>query len=70
MRNEEIADILYQIADILEIQGEIRWKFLAYRKAARTIENMSENIVDVLGKKKLPGIGKALEEKVNELIKT
>ena len=70
MRNQEVADILYQIADILEIQGEIQWKFLAYRRAARTIENLSENIADVLGKQKLPGVGKAIEEKVGELIST
>ncbi|MHA1651746.1 MAG: DNA polymerase/3'-5' exonuclease PolX [Candidatus Helarchaeota archaeon] len=70
MRNQEIADILNQIADILEIQGEIQWKYLAYRRAARTIENLSENIADVLGKQKLPGIGKAIEEKIKELITT
>ncbi|NVM31038.1 MAG: DNA polymerase/3'-5' exonuclease PolX [Candidatus Helarchaeota archaeon] len=70
MRNQEVVDILYEIADILEIQGEIQWKFLAYRRAARTLENLSENIADVLGKQKLPGIGKALEEKIRELITT
>lgn len=70
LRNQEIADILYKIADILEIQGDTKWIFLAYRKAARTIENLSENIADILGKEKIPGIGKALEEKIKELITT
>ncbi len=70
MRNQEVADILNQIADILEIQAEIQWKFLAYRRAARTIEGLSENIANILGKEKLPGIGKAIEEKIRELITT
>lgn len=70
MRNQEVAELFYQIADILEIQGEIQWKILAYRRAARTMESLSENIADVLGKKKLPGIGKAIEEKLHELITT
>jgi DNA polymerase (family 10) len=70
MRNQEIVDILYEISELLEIQGEIQWKFLAYRRAARTIENLSQNIAEVLGKEKLPGIGKALEEKIKELLTT
>ncbi len=70
MRNQEVADILNEIADLLEIRGDIRWKFLAYRKGARTIEGLTENIADILGKQKLPGIGKALEEKINELVTT
>ncbi|MHA1267474.1 MAG: DNA polymerase/3'-5' exonuclease PolX [Candidatus Helarchaeota archaeon] len=70
MRNQEIADIFNEIADILEVQGEIQWKYLAYRRAARTIEGLSENIAEVIGKKKLPGIGKAIEEKIRELITT
>ena len=70
MRNQEVADILNEIADLLEIRGDIRWKFLAYRKAARTIEGLTENVADILGKQKLPGIGKALEEKLTELITT
>ncbi|HUY00006.1 MAG TPA: DNA polymerase/3'-5' exonuclease PolX [Candidatus Deferrimicrobium sp.] len=70
MRNQEIVDILYEISELLEIQGEIQWKFLAYRRAARTIESLSQNIAEVLGKEKLPGIGKALEEKIKELVTT
>ncbi len=70
MRNQEIAEVFYEIADILEVLGEIQWKYLAYRKAARTIESLSENIGDILGKKKIPGVGKAIEEKITELLTT
>ncbi|MHA1131406.1 MAG: hypothetical protein ACTSQQ_11435 [Candidatus Helarchaeota archaeon] len=70
MRNQEIADILYEIADILEIQGEIQWKVLAYRRAARTLESLSEDIAEIIGTKKLAGIGKAIEDKIEELLTT
>jgi len=70
LRNQEIADILYEIADILEIQGEIQWKVLAYRRAARTLESLSEDIAEIIGTKKLAGIGKAIEDKIEELLTT
>lgn len=70
MRNQEIANIFHEIAELLEIQGEIQWKVLAYRRAARTIENLSQNISEVIGKEKLPGIGKAIETKINEILET
>ena len=70
MRNQEVTAIFNEIADLLEIQGEIQWKVLAYRRAARTIENLSQNIGEVIGKEKLPGIGKAIEEKIREMLTT
>jgi len=70
LRNQEVAAIFNEIADLLEIQGEIQWKVLAYRRAARTIENLSQNIAEVIGKEKLPGIGKAIEEKIKEMLAT
>lgn len=70
MRNQEIANIFYEIAELLEIQGEIQFKVLAYRRAARTIENLSQNIAEIIGKEKLPGIGKAIETKINEILET
>ncbi len=47
MNNKEIAQVLYDIADILEIQGEIPFKIVAYRNAARTIEFLAEDINDI-----------------------
>jgi len=70
LRNQEIANTFQEIAELLEIKGEIQWKVLAYRRAARTIENLSQNIAEVIGKEKLPGIGKAIEAKINEILET
>jgi DNA polymerase/3'-5' exonuclease PolX len=48
MENIEIAGILTQYADLLEIQGEDLFRVLAYRNAARTLESLSQPIVQLL----------------------
>src|SRR3989344_449325 len=72
-KNSHVAAILYEIADLLEIQ-DVQWKPQAYRKAAQTIESLPEDIADVAkqGTKKLeelPGVGKNIAEKIEELVK-
>lgn len=75
MSNKEIAEILYEIADILEIQS-IQWKPRAYRIAAQNIENLSEDLNSVYKKQgikfleQIPGIGKGIAKKIEEFIKT
>jgi len=72
VRNAEVARLLYTIADILEIQ-EVPFKPVAYRKAARNIEELSEDIEDVWKSEKLediPGVGKNIAEKVAEFLET
>jgi DNA polymerase (family 10) len=51
MKNILVAKILYEIADILEMQ-DVEFKPRAYRKAARTIESLSKPIEEVYEKKK------------------
>ncbi|MFW6045980.1 MAG: hypothetical protein ACOC8O_03905, partial [Natronomonas sp.] len=46
MKNQEIATMLREIADFLEIQ-EVEYKPRAYRTAARNIESLSEDIEDI-----------------------
>lgn len=73
MKNFEVAFIFYDIADILEIKGENFFKIRAYRKAAHTIENLPMDVEDLAGESRLQeieGIGKALEEKIREIINT
>lgn len=75
MKNPEIAKILYDVADILEIQG-IQFKPAAYRKAARGVESLSEEVSELYGKegikglKDIPGVGESIAKKIEELIKT
>jgi len=72
MDNLEIANILNQIADLMDIKGENKFKIGAYRKAARAIEELSENINEIYLKDKLkeiPGVGESIEKDIKELIK-
>ncbi|MFW6037962.1 MAG: DNA polymerase/3'-5' exonuclease PolX [Candidatus Saliniplasma sp.] len=72
MLNKKIADIFYDIADLLELEG-VDFKPRAYRKAARNIESMKKDILDYYENDNLRGIdgvGKAIEEKINEIIET
>ncbi len=74
MENQTIASIFNQIADLLDIQGENPFRIRSYRAAARMIEDLPENLADTRsdGKDltKLPGIGRELSEKIDEIIKT
>ncbi len=73
MKNRVIAEMFEKIADVLEYQGEIPFKVNAYRKAARVIRDMQEDIEDVWREGRLeqiPGIGKALATKIDEYLTT
>ncbi len=72
MKNEEVANLLYEIADILEIQ-DVKFKPQAYRKAAQNIESLGVDIEEVHKKNELqdiPGIGKAIAKKIGEFLDT
>ena len=50
MKNNEIASIFYEMADILEIQN-VEWKPRAYRQAAKAIESLPEDITEIVFKR-------------------
>ena len=73
MKNQLVADVLYQIADLLDIKGEIFFKTRAYRMAAQKIETLNEDIETVVKENRLreiPGVGEALAKKIKELVET
>jgi len=73
MKNRFVADILYQIADLMEIKGEIFFKTRAYRIAAQTIETLDEDIKTISNENRLqyiPGVGEALAKKITEIVET
>lgn len=67
--NREVAVILYEIARYLELQEENPFKIRAYENAARTVEGLEANLADLAAEGRLrevPGIGKAIAEKIEE----
>ena len=74
MINQRIARIFNRIADLLEIKGENPFRVRAYRNAARTIESLGKNLQEMVEQKQaltsLPGIGKDLAGKINEIVET
>lgn len=73
MKNQLVAEIFYQIADLLEIQGDIPFKSRAYRRAAQIIETLDEDIENIARENKLrsiPGVGEGLAKKIKEIVET
>ena len=73
MNNKELADVFTLVGDLLEIKGEVVYKTLAYRKAADNLINLGRDVNDVWKEGKLtdiPGVGKAIGEKIDELLST
>ena len=70
MTNDAIADIFLTIADILELKGENVFRVRAYRRAAQSLHNLSNDIsrLTAAGKLSIPGIGDDLEAKIRELV--
>jgi DNA polymerase (family 10) len=73
MDNKAIANILYETADLLEIDGQDSFRIRSYRNAAQAIENLTEQIKDIIAEPKkvlaIPGIGKGMLVNLQELFK-
>lgn len=72
--NNELAVVFEKIAKLLEIKGEVVFKTRAYHRAAETLNSMTQQAEDLLAEGKdlteIPGIGKAIAEKIQELVST
>ncbi|HEV8595480.1 MAG TPA: helix-hairpin-helix domain-containing protein, partial [Thermoplasmata archaeon] len=72
MRNGEVAALLYEIADLLEMSEEDRFRPISYRRAARSIEALAEDIEDIARQRRLreiAGVGDAISEKIQKYLK-
>jgi len=73
MDKHKAADILSEIGLYLELKGESPFKIRAYENAARIIRNLDEDLDTLVMENRLgsiKGIGKALEQKLTELVTT
>ena len=73
MDNKSIATVLYETADLLEIDGADSFRIRSYRNAAQAIENLTEQIRELIGEPKkvlaIPGIGKGMLQNLQELFR-
>ncbi|HWQ91065.1 MAG TPA: helix-hairpin-helix domain-containing protein, partial [Clostridia bacterium] len=73
MNKDEVADVLTNIATLLDLKGENPFKSRAYVNAARTLETLDEPLEKVVAEGRLgeiKGVGEALQRKIQELVTT
>ncbi len=73
MQNAVISEIFNQMADIMEILGEDRFRINTYRRVARTIVETPTDAEELLASgelAKIPGIGKSSIAKIQQFIQT
>ncbi len=71
MRNKELVAIFSEIADLLEITGEQSFRVNSYRRVARTIDDLTEDVAEVAAQGRLgdlPGIGKGSVGRIEEFL--
>src|SRR5690625_1311794 len=69
----QIARILDEIAVLLELQGANPFRIRAYQNGSRAVDSIEEPLADLIERDeldKVPGIGKAIAEKVVTLFET
>ena len=73
MDNKAIAGLLYETADLLEIDGQDSFRVRSYRNAAQAIEALPQQVADLIHEPKklleVPGIGKGMLANLQMLFK-
>jgi DNA polymerase (family 10) len=72
MKNRQVARILYEIAELLDLEG-VQFKPRAYRRAAQAVESCSIPIEELASEgrlSELPGVGEAIAKKIQEIVET
>lgn len=73
MKNIEIAKMLWEMVEMLEIKGANLFRIRAFQKAAQNIENLGEDIAQIAKRGELqsiPGVGKGVAKRIEEILKT
>jgi len=73
LENKEIARVLWETADLMEIAGEDSFRIRSYRNGATAIEGYPERVADILRDPErkvtdIPGIGKGLAVVMGEIV--
>src|SRR6478752_1589717 len=73
LTNDAIAERFELMADLLEVEGAVAYRVLAYRRAAKTLRDTPESVVRLSQQGRLTelsGVGDTISDKVAELIAT
>jgi DNA polymerase (family X) len=73
MTNQEAAALFLELADLLDLAGELPFKSFSYRKVAVSLENLGEPFARIISDNdfiKIEGAGKAIREKLTVLALT
>ena len=75
MENQEIAKLLSETADLMEIDGQDSFRIRSYRNAVQSIENQTERLEDILNDPDreltdLPAIGKGMAAHIEEICRS
>ncbi len=71
MANGDIIRCFEEMASLLEIQGADAFRINTYRKAARSIGDLTEDLADIAERgelQKIPGVGKGMAERITEFL--
>src|SRR3954465_8015169 len=73
MENRNIAAVFYETADLMEIRGDDPFRIRSYRRAAEAVEGLPYRVADIAADTKklleIPGIGKAMAARIQQLVK-
>ena len=71
MDNKAIANIFYETADLMEVNGDDSFRIRSYRNAAEALEGYPEQVCGLAAEPKkllaIPGIGKGMATNIQEL---
>jgi DNA polymerase (family 10) len=73
LNNREVAEVLFDISRLLELEGDGAYRIRAYRKAAQSIEGLEGDVNEYYREGRLqeiPGIGESIARTVAELLDT
>jgi DNA polymerase (family 10) len=74
MENREVARILRETAQLLEIDGAMIGRYRSYERAAQLLDSLPESIEELAADRKklmeLPGIGEGMADHIQEILKS
>lgn len=73
LTNADVAERFELMADLLELEGAVVYRVLAYRRAAKTLRETPESVIRLSEQGRLtalPGVGDTVADKVAELAQT